>query len=417
MTNISKQTKYVKTVSETRAGKLREIYDVKPKIERAVNLTRPKPSAYQQFRAKPKLDNITVIAEADIQALSKKASDYERFINMRSWLYEQKQNIHKIINQSESSNRVTYCGKALDAGGVPLNLTPEKKAFFGLIARCGNRWLCPTCSAKASAGMGAKLITAFTNYQKKKYHLHFITLTVLHTKKDRLNDLMQNMSAVWRKLGKSLKAFKDVNEYFMTLEIKYNQKTGWHPHFHILTVQKTKDIKPLKSIVKNWVQLNTNSSLKAQNIKQATNKELSNYITKSGLSYELTSSQNKVSESYHPFELIELGEIDAFKEYMKATYRRKMNYWSRGFWASATIEKFTENELIDEGEKIEISLGKFEKNLWEYMRKNVSLGRVLQLAENEKTVSEIIDIMNIKVPVSTGKDITTDYQLKPSTNF
>src|SRR5690606_4953634 len=70
-----------------------------------------------------------------------------------------------------------------------------------------------------------------------------MTLTIPHSLRDRLIDLLEKLKVAQGKFidgmraGKLRKIFSKVG-HITVLEVTYSEKSGWHPHLHILVISE-----------------------------------------------------------------------------------------------------------------------------------------------------------------------------------
>jgi len=216
---------------------------------------------------------------------------------------------------------------------------------FTNVEPCGSVWLCPVCNARISYERRQELAYAVEN---SGAHVALLTITLSHSKKDRLKDVMNALRKAVNstKSGRWYKAWLDEHGIIAqasSLEITYG-RYGWHPHIHILLfMEKKPDHKLIRDqfsdrftrfVAKNGAYA---SAFHAVNVKYA-KKDISGYIAKWNATDELTQVQKKQGrgESLTIWEIAKLamnGDRDCERlwlEYAKATYRKKALTWSRG---------------------------------------------------------------------------------------
>lgn len=143
--------------------------------------------------------------------------------------------------------RISKCGKIPhNKGSKYIDVVKkENSMYYTGLTTCCNVWACPVCSLKISQHRAEKLTNFLQTIQHtNQYKIGFLTLTIRHNLGETCQENKDALLKAYRKITKSryfvklLKLF-NVTGFVRALEIKYSIKTGWHPHFHILIIQKT----------------------------------------------------------------------------------------------------------------------------------------------------------------------------------
>jgi hypothetical protein len=146
----------------------------------------------------------------------------------------------------------------------------------------------------------------------------------------------------------------------------------------------------LRDIVDYWLRILPEATRSGQDVRQATHHGLSNYLTKTGLSFELTNTTQKKGESISPYSLVRQGYTEQWHEYRKATHRVRMNRMSRDFFRKVEVKDLTDEQAADLSEIVEKVMGKIPVTTWNHLRRYHSLGEILNLAEQGQTVDQIL---------------------------
>jgi Replication protein len=132
--------------------------------------------------------------------------------------------------------RVQDCGHAL-GGAVTVRHGPTG-GVSGLTT-CGSVWACPVCSAKIAKGRTDEVEAGIRQWvDSDGGSVALLTLTMRHTRGDRLSDLWDAVSRVWRtfvghRAYRSARKRLGVAGYLRTTEVVYSEE-GWHVHLHVL---------------------------------------------------------------------------------------------------------------------------------------------------------------------------------------
>jgi hypothetical protein len=107
------------------------------------------------------------------------------------------------------------------------------------LATCGSVWSCPVCSAKIAHGRMLEAESAIRQWvDQDGGSLGLLTLTIRHDKGDRLADLWDAVSRIWRtfvghRAYRAARKRAGVTGYLRTTEVVYSDG-GWHVHLHVL---------------------------------------------------------------------------------------------------------------------------------------------------------------------------------------
>ncbi|MDO5742794.1 MAG: protein rep, partial [Vagococcus sp.] len=127
-------------------------------------------------------------------------------------------------------------------GHVVLSVDKNHIAKLNDLIVCDNSWLCPVCSSVKLDRKAKEITQVQKNFLEEGADKHWstwmLTLTIPHSRADKLDDLLTKKSAVMSDFHahtaiKKLKARIGWQGYIDSLEIKHG-KNGWHPHHHIL---------------------------------------------------------------------------------------------------------------------------------------------------------------------------------------
>lgn len=151
-------------------------------------------------------------------------------------------------------NRVRLCGKYIrstERGGKGfVTLSVDKDTHHSCVEgniHCDGIWLCAPCATVKLSKKAKQITTVQRRFLEsgadKHWSTWFLTLTIPHIKKDRLDDLIDKKAAVMSELHahSQFKAFKKrvgMKGYVDSLENRHSYANGWHPHHHILTFCK-----------------------------------------------------------------------------------------------------------------------------------------------------------------------------------
>lgn len=253
-------------------------------------------------------------------------------------------------------------------------LKSGEKFHYGNLMTCGSVWHCPICAGKISERRRSELVDAVSTWTGQGGQVRLLTLTVPHYSHQKLQVVLNGLSAALRRLTNS-REWKTLVESIglygriRSLEVTYGQN-GWHPHFHLLLfTYKPFDLVELQGqILHLWKTACLRSSLPVPNhhgVKVDNGELAAQYVGKWGLEHEMTKGHIKKSrEGYSPFDLLRLHlgvaapgrfldddpsrAAQLFREYAKCFKGKRQLVWSKGLRLDLlTTEEQTDEEIAD----------------------------------------------------------------------
>lgn len=253
--------------------------------------------------------------------------------------------------------RVAQCmtRPASGTGGVVTVLyhPSRQRASFGNLQTCGSPHVCPVCASKIAERRAEEVTTAYDRWTARGGAVLLLTLTLRHSRNDRLDYLLGVMNEAYRRMRSGSKWIRWRDRLGIRGSITAREYThgnaGWHPHLHALIfVEHTG---PWLDEFVRWVKhtwLNALASLgasgvtTAQDLRVATSRDQSEYVTKLGhgvrwsVGDELTKLNSKRGRAGNatPWDLLadaSHGDADAARlwvEYAEATFGRNALAWS-----------------------------------------------------------------------------------------
>ena len=247
----------------------------------------------------------------------------------------------------------------------------EGKAHYSGLQTCKSVWACPICSSRIASQRRDEVKQALEN---SNYTPVLVTYTIQHTRKDKLKDLLNVIKDGLRHTlnGRFRQMFYErflVAGYVRSVEVRWNPRTGWHPHCHeLMMVKKGASKEAVKSFLmsrygafleKRNYHVNEHTIDVRLNEDTETGDLVSEYLTKSAISLEITAGAIKEGQSLSQFQLLaafaDTGDMmyaQLFKEYAEATAGKKWLTWSRGLKAELLpdVEEETDEEIAEKEE-------------------------------------------------------------------
>lgn len=228
-------------------------------------------------------------------------------------------------------------------------------AFVLGVQSCKSVWACQTCSASINWQRKLEVDHAFKAARAEKLKISMLTLTASHRKNDRLDGLLEKLTAARRAFFR--KYLKEIHKvgYITALEIMHSPKNGWHPHYHTIVFHDSSvNLDYLNAIwrrcLKNVGLYGNQHACKVQDASAA-----EQYITKFGAGEELTLTSSKTGNngSRSPWELMDGAENckkdgKLVEEYLLATNGKRQLVWSQGLKARFKIDELCDVAICDE---------------------------------------------------------------------
>ncbi len=281
--------------------------------------------------------------------------------------------------------RCRKCGKVsrTDDGTVGVRSSNGRAGFAGLVT-CGSVWVCPVCSSKILARRALEIGAAVAQANSEGLPVAFCTLTMRHTRDQRLAKLWDGLAKGWGRCtsGKHWVAERDaagVVGYVRVVETTHG-KNGWHVHVHVLIfghglVQSGGLDGLMEPMWRRW-----SAGLQSQGLAaplpigsdwqivggDLSGTKLGEYLAKGvdaagSIGMELTQTQSKIARTAHSTESVwklleagpvngEVGPLKLWREWEKASKGRRQIAWSRGLRErlGLTREELTDDQIAAE---------------------------------------------------------------------
>lgn len=248
------------------------------------------------------------------------------------------------------------------AVGVDVHLseyqgTGQRRASFGGLQTCGLVWTCPACAARISETRRRQLNAGLEWAKGQGYRISMVTLTARHGEGDDLAGLLAAMKQAKRRLHqhRAWKRIKpDIVAVLTATEVTHG-RNGWHPHFHMVVIVRTKDAEAaLADLGDPW-----RGALRAEGLDGASAafdcqdaSAAGRYVAKWGAGEELTMSGKKLAKGKGktPLQLLEAHKAgneeagELWLEYAAAFHRRTQLDGLKRLVDLAGIEDLTDAE-------------------------------------------------------------------------
>lgn len=312
--------------------------------------------------------------------------------------------IKEIMRKHGMPLRVLHCMHCMHSSTVDVMQRQEGNAYIKGVSVCGSVWLCPVCASRIMVARREELHQALKNNS----HLLpvMLTVTLQHSRKDKLFVLMDALNDALRKLkaGRWWQKFSrryGLVAHVSSLEIRYSQAKGWHPHKHILLFL---DIHPdelniqvmKEELTERYTALLAGKGRYASEFHSIDvsigDNAVSSYVAKWGLIDEMSKANikdgNFSSDSFSPFQLAELAGVvnwaePAFIEYVQATFGKKQITWAHNARRILKIgSEKSDGELAKEKElPTDVLIVSLSREQWKQVLRHGVISEVLDVAE------------------------------------
>ena len=301
------------------------------------------------------------------------------------------------------NERVKICLRNIVADNVEVrNHLKTNKAFYSGLMICGSVWICPVCAAKISEKRKNELHNATTAHKVEGGFLSMLTLTIRHSRQDKLETLLKAFNEATSYMMKT-KQYHEIRQDMgiigrvKALEVTHG-KNGWHPHAHIVIFHKNNT--GLKKMEKRMYRL-WNAACKKYGLSTTESygidlqgaEHVQAYLAKHGswsIEQEMTKSHIKRGRDSNmtPFDLLRdvLKNDDdyskaLFREYASAFKGKRQLHWSRGLKDRFGITDKTDEELAKEKVELADLLGILSPEEWRHILHNDKRAQLLNNIE------------------------------------
>ena len=298
--------------------------------------------------------------------------------------------------------RICQCGTRAVPNREIAVRRKDGRAYYSGLRSCGSVWTCAVCSAKISKLRADELRRGLGNWLDRGGIITMMTLTVQHERSDDLSDLLERMSKAqrWFYSGRWYQTFREkygIIGSVRNLECTWGQRSGWHPHSHVLLLGDKKI--DHRELYERWAKACEKYGLWASweafqhGVSDTTELGLeskvegvSKYLTKMfelddkttwTAAEELTLAHYKVSNTqrFTPYDLlratIETGDTlysHRFEQFAKAYKGKRQLYWSKGLRDLLGLGTDQTDETLanaeDEGGEIVLII---QRPIWRYV--------------------------------------------------
>ena len=239
-------------------------------------------------------------------------------------------------------------------------------ANFHNIVTCKSKHVCPVESPSIAAVEAKYIQEAIKKCRVEGNDVYMLTLTFRHNNMMSLKYCMDKFHEALQLFWKSGSVRRFYNDYFFgritSLEVTWNEKTGWHVHEHILLFGERglmgSDFGIGSFFAYRWCYALERvglSGVEAVASQFQSASAVKDYLVK--MSLELTMQHFKEGRAgghYTPFQILDMSEnpndkwADLWREFYLATKGKRVVVWSDGLKARYGIKDKSDDEIADE---------------------------------------------------------------------
>lgn len=311
---------------------------------------------------------------------------------------------------------INACGRIVRGEKVAVYQNGEVIGTSGS-TKCGNAWSCPFCSAKIMRMRGDQISEIFEKHHATGGSAVMVTWTASNSIDKKLAETVNHFKDAYRFARKG-RPYRNLTKNILAgeitaFEITYNDRNGWHPHFHsVLFIKKCVEINDMfietlaDSLFLIWESASNKHGLKTLkyfkgrrvgiDVRRAW--DASEYLTKFNkerdwsLSAEMTAGRLKGSKggSVTPLTIMELAIVhgrsskyfDLTLEFLRATKGKAIISLKGAKKLLAELDiPLTFDDYADANKPGEgVILGYLDKETYYSHMKHGGMGRVLEMA-------------------------------------
>jgi hypothetical protein len=307
-----------------------------------------------------------------------------------------------------TSKRQAHCRRFASGDLVAIEKRLDRASYSGL-QTCGSPWTCPCCGPKIAAERAADVALGLTAHVADGGQVAMLTLTLRHTRAQRLSDLLDGLGSAWSALRQN-KTPRRLLAAHTTGWIKRLEVTsgtnGWHPHLHVLLFLTPGTTAADVEAIADAAYTAWSGRLIRQGLGQpsrehgvdvklldlaAAHEKIADYVAKSA-AFELTSAGSKRArgQSRTPMQLLAdvtaLGLADdlaTWHEYERATKGKQQLRWSHGLRDRliGDVPELTDEQAAESNDGAARLLANLTAAGWKVIRRAGHAADVLDWAE------------------------------------
>lgn len=298
---------------------------------------------------------------------------------------------------------------------VLLNKT-KNKANYGNLQRCASAWACPVCASILSQSRQNDVKKAIDWVKSQGLFVLLMTTTSPHHSGTDLRKLnlgqRKAMSLFMGGTRETRRLFALVGKvhHISAREVTFGQN-GAHPHTHVLLVTKVHVNNPKDSIFRHqlaaeWAACCEKAGIPVPDMKHGLDLQDGSYadayINKWGLEHEMTKGHIKRGKngSMTPFDLLrdydennneESGRL--FQQYALTFKGSRQLNWSRDLKKLSGCTEKTDQQIVDETEKMSEKMMELDIELWHAVRSQNKRGELLAAIQDDHTLVKACELV------------------------
>ena len=291
--------------------------------------------------------------------------------------------------------RVLSCHHAVlgDNVAVYRSVTNRGSGSLRGLMVCGSVWNCPVCNSRITEQRKVEINKAHEAHVVAGGECQMVTLTNPHTRMDKLSDTVRLQGLALEKL-RSGGAYKKLRESYgcvgtiRTLEATWGEANGWHPHVHDLwftdKLSEERKYQLRVDVYTLWSKACVKVGLPCPSFEHGVDVRTAfspaEYFLKFDRPHkwsagsELTKANSKTGTPgrYTPYDLLNIGRDDLFREFCTVFFGKAQLYWSTGLKKRFGIEEVSNEQAAEQEDIHNENTGELvayiSKPLWKLIR-------------------------------------------------
>lgn len=284
-----------------------------------------------------------------------------------------------------------------------LHFPQRRSARYRGVMYCGSAWLCPVCSSIIAERRRDELSRGVESWRSGGGYVSLLTLTLSHTREDRLSLLLDSLSAAWHDAvrRRQWRLWSDrvgLLGSVRSLEITHGA-SGWHPHFHVLLFTRRPALSEAGWLRNYWLDRLARVGRDASWFRgadlRAADDAVTGYVAKLSPHWTAVDEVSRAirkrgrGDSRGYLQLLADAESDCrsralLYEYAAAVHGRSWLRWSRGLRQALGLgDEVADEELVYQvSERVVQVLARLDRAAWRAVCANDIRSEVLECASS-----------------------------------
>lgn len=179
------------------------------------------------------------VARTTAEDASREPADTSSAKGARRLVRSQRYGLRNALRRVTALDRLRACGAHVVAVSDYVAVHVDRgQARVSGVQTCGSVWACPVCSGVIRERRAEQVEAVMTAALAAGAEVDFVTLTLPHGARDRLDELLRTVAAAWGDVtkGRPWRDAAGLVGFVRAVEITDGWPHGWHPHLHALVI-------------------------------------------------------------------------------------------------------------------------------------------------------------------------------------